>query len=148
MAGRVLLVEDNPDDELLMKRALAQGGFRAPIYVAHDGDLAVQYLSGSGLFSDRSRYPNPSHMFLDLNIPGTPGLEVLRWVRSEGPVRSLPVVVLTGSEADRDLETARRLGADGYLVKPSDPEGLAYVAKSLLDWVVLGRPPGYPVKSA
>lgn len=56
-------------------------------------------------------------------------------------------MVLSGSDADGDLLTGRELGADGYLIKPSDPEGLAYVAKSLLDWTVLGQPPGFPVRS-
>ena len=105
-----------------------------------DGDEAIQYLSGTGEFSDRTRYPLPCLLLLDLNLPRQSGLEVLEWVRSQPSLQSMPVVILTSSSQDRDIGSAYSLGANGYLVKPPSSEKLIDLVTGLRD--VCLRPDG------
>jgi CheY-like chemotaxis protein len=120
----ILLVEDNPDDVLLARRAVRKAALPAAMQVADDGDEAVAYLGGSGRFADRSRHPLPALVLLDLKLPKRPGLEVLRWVRSQPELNTTPVVVLTSSSEDEDIQRAYALGANSYLQKPVAFNGL------------------------
>jgi len=90
----LLLVEDNPDDVLLARRAVKKAALPVSMQVVEDGDEAVAYLEGSGRFGDRVRHPLPALVLLDLKLPKRPGLEVLRWVRSRPELDTTPVVVL------------------------------------------------------
>lgn len=120
----ILLVEDNPDDVLLARRAVRKAALPVSMQVADDGDEAVAYLGGSGRFVERSRYPLPALVLLDLKLPKRPGLEVLRWVRSRPELDTTPVVVLTSSSEDEDIQQAYALGANSYLQKPVAFNGL------------------------
>jgi CheY-like chemotaxis protein len=120
----LLLVEDNPDDVLLARRAVKKAALPVSMQVVEDGDEAVAYLEGSGRFGDRVGHPLPALVLLDLKLPKRPGLEVLRWVRSRPELDTTPVVVLTSSGEDEDIQKAYALGANSYLQKPVAFNGL------------------------
>jgi CheY-like chemotaxis protein len=129
----VLYAEDEDNDAYLMQRAFAKAGVSNPLQVVVDGAAAIQYLSGTGEFSDRTRFPPPCLLLLDLNLPRQTGLEVLEWVRSQPSLQSMPVVILTSSSQDRDIGSAYSLGANGYLVKPPSSEKLIELVTGLRD---------------
>ena len=120
----LLLVEDNPDDVFLMRRALKKSGLEMPVQIVTDGKQALDYLSGLAHFADRAHFPRPACVFLDLKLPYYNGFEVLEWIRSDAANRHLDVVILTSSPEERDKETATRLGAKAYLVKPPTVQSL------------------------
>ena len=128
----ILLVEDNEDDIFLMRRALKKAEVDLQLQVAMDGREALDYLRGEGRFSDRTLYPIPAMIFLDLKLPYVHGFEVLDWIRQQRSLQKLPVVVLTSSPEERDRQRAHELGARAYLVKPPDREMLL-TAMQLLD---------------
>jgi len=127
----LLLVEDNPDDVFLMRRALKKAGLNLPLHVATDGRQAIEYLSGTAQYGDRDRYPLPSMVFLDLKLPYLNGFEVLEWIREHPELSALDVSILTSSPEDRDKETAQRLGVRAYLVKPPTDASLREVLENL-----------------
>lgn len=138
----VLLVEDNPDDVLLIQRAFRNGKVVNPLKVVTDGEQAVEYLAGRGRFADRSDNPLPSLMLLDLKLPRMSGLEVLEWLRGQPILKRLRVVVLTSSKEPKDINRAYELGANSYLVKPVAFESLVEMVKSLdLYWMLLSERP-------
>ena len=120
----ILLVEDNPDDVLLVRRAVRKAALAVALQDVKDGDEAVAYLDGSGRFADRARHPLPALVLLDLKLPKRSGLSVLRWVRSQPGLDTTPVVVLTSSSEDEDIQKAYALGANSYLLKPVAFHGL------------------------
>jgi CheY-like chemotaxis protein len=139
----ILLVEDDVNDVLLIRRALQQTKLLNPVHVAGDGDQAVEYLMRSGSFGDARRCPRPALMLLDLKLPRKGGLELIAWVRSQDtPLRRLPIVVLTSSKESQDVSTAYELGANSYLVKPVDFNGLLRIVQALeLYWGVFNQRP-------
>jgi CheY-like chemotaxis protein len=126
----LLLVEDNEDDVFLMKRALNGAKVINPLLVAEDGQEAMDYLSGAGKFADRTNYPLPAVVFLDLKLPFISGHDVLKWIREQKDLDSLVVIVLTSSNEASDLSRCYALGANSYVVKPPTPEQLEDLAKA------------------
>ena len=120
----LLVVEDNMDDFLLLKRAMRNAKLQNPLQHVDDGEKAIQYLSGTASFDDRLRYPMPLIVLLDLKLPRRSGFEVLEWLRAQEGLRRLPVVVLTSSNQDQDIKKSYDLGANSYLVKPGTFEDL------------------------
>lgn len=118
----VLVVEDNPDDEALTLRAFGKKGVTNPMVVAHDGVEALDYLFGTGSHAGRNPAELPVVVLLDLKLPRMDGLEVLRRIRADERTALLPVVVLTTSREDLDVQQAYRLGANSYIRKPVDYE--------------------------
>jgi CheY-like chemotaxis protein len=114
----ILLVEDDPNDTLLVKRAFQKAGLGDSLKTVVDGDEAMQYLQGLKEYKDRARYPLPFLLLLDLKMPGTDGFEVLQWIRRQPDLKRLLVVVLTSSNLQSDVDRAYDLGANSYLVKP------------------------------
>ena len=114
----LLLVEDNEDDVFIFQRAFRQAKLKNPLQIVRDGEEATEYLFGQGQFADRSQYPLPKLVFLDLKLPLRGGLEVLQSVREDPALADLCVVVLTSSAEERDVARARELAAHAYLVKP------------------------------
>lgn len=112
-----LLVEDNEDDVFFMERAFKDAALKNPLRVVTNGEEAIDYLSGTGEFSNREQYPLPDIVFLDLKMPGIDGFEVLAWIRQQEKF-AVPVVLLTSSAQEVDYRRARELGADCYLLKP------------------------------
>jgi len=114
----ILLAEDDPNDTLLIKRAFKNAGLGDILKTVGDGDQALDYLRGNNEYADRSRFPLPFLLLLDLKMPGTDGFEVLQWLRSQQDFKRLLVVVLTSSNLQADVDRAYDLGANSYLVKP------------------------------
>jgi CheY-like chemotaxis protein len=126
----ILLVEDNEDDIFLMKRALLEAEVKNRLEIVEDGQAAIDYLSGHGAFSDRTRFPLPTLVFLDLKLPLKSGHDVLSWMRSQEALESVVVVVLTSSDEPGDVAKSYKLGANSYLVKPPTTEQLLDMAKA------------------
>jgi CheY-like chemotaxis protein len=116
----ILLVEDNPDHAELLRRDLE--AFPVPNRLHHvgDGEEALDYVFGRNHYSNRSEFPAPDVMLLDLRLPRLDGMEVLKRVKNDPATRSLPVVVLTTSDAERDVAAAMAGHADRFLTKPAD----------------------------
>lgn len=137
----ILLVEDEPADIFRIQRALAKANLSISLEVVSDGEQAVLYLSGQERFADRNRYPIPALMLLDLKLPRLSGFEVLAWLQ-ESAIKYLPVVVLTSSEEQVDIDKAYALGANSYLTKPIDFNTLLEMVRTLgFYWVNMNRPP-------
>jgi CheY-like chemotaxis protein len=114
----ILLVEDDPNDTVLIRRAFQKAGFGDNLKIVSDGGQAIQYLQGQKEYGDRARFPLPFLLLLDLKMPGTDGFEVLQWIRRQPDLKRLLVVVLTSSNLQADVDRAYDLGANSYLVKP------------------------------
>ena len=140
----ILQVEDDPNDVFFLKRAFTSAGVDNPLRVVNDGREAIDYLKGSGRFADREQFPLPGLVLLDLKLPHVMGLEVLRWIRQESGL-SLVVVLLTASAEEADIASAYRLGANGFLVKPSAASQLVEMVKAIKDfWLTFNMlPPQY-----
>lgn len=113
----VLLVEDNEDDIFIMKMACQRTGLPHSLRVVTDGDQAINYLSGQGIYADRAAYPMPDVVFLDIKMPKRDGHEVLKWIREQPALKKMPVVMLAGSTQTSDVERAYQLGVTSYLQK-------------------------------
>jgi CheY-like chemotaxis protein len=140
----ILLIEDTEDDALLMKRALEKSGLDKQVQLARDGKEAVEYLNGTGTFTDRKAFPLPRLILLDLQLPQMHGLKVLEWIRSQPQFRSTVVVVLSSSRQTGDVQLAYKLGCNSYLVKPTTLDELYQtVASTATYWLKLNEfPPG------
>jgi len=132
--GSVLLVEDDADDVLLMRRAVKKAGLPDLLKVVDDGDEAVAYLSGDG---DPAGAAPPSFVLLDLKIPKRSGFEVLAWIRSRPGLRRVPVIVLTSSNDKNDVDRAYELGANAYLIKPAAYNDLVELLKAVATFWIL-----------
>jgi two-component system, response regulator len=142
-ANTILLVEDNASDIDLTRRALAKNCITNPIVIAEDGQQALDYLFGTGAYSERDTGEQPLLTLLDLNLPKVSGLTVLKRMRQDTRTRRLPVVILTSSLEHGDLSTSYDLGINSYIRKPVDFGQFAAVIEQLgLYWLVLNqRPP-------
>ena len=136
----ILLIEDNIDDERLTLRALRRNNIMNEVVVACDGQEAIDYLFGTGSFSGRDMSVMPAVVVLDLKLPKLSGLEVLKRIRSEAPTRRLPVVVLTSSEDEQQVEESYALGANSFIKKPNDPtEFSEMILQVAMYWLLLNR---------
>ncbi|HML24756.1 MAG TPA: response regulator [Aggregatilinea sp.] len=133
----ILLVEDNPMDIDLTKRAFERRNLSNPLNIARDGEEALEWI---GKWDGGE--PRPVIILLDLKLPKIDGLEVLRRLKSHPVYRMIPVAVLTSSDEDRDIVSAYQLGVNSYIVKPVDFEKFLKVAEQIeLYWVVYNHPP-------
>lgn len=139
----ILLAEDEVNDVFLMERAFRKAKLLNPLKVVSDGEEAIAYLNGDGRFADRREFPLPILVLLDLKLPRRTGLDVLEWIRSQNStLRRVPVVILTSSKQSVDVNRAYDLGANSYLVKPVDFDGLLSMVKALeMYWFVLCQKP-------
>ena len=138
----ILLVEDNPDDELLAIRALKKNKIMNEVVVARDGAEALDYLFGAGAYTGRDMSVMPQIILLDLKLPKVDGLEVLRRLRNDDRTKLLPVVVLTSSKEERDLTESYSLGANSYIRKPVNFAQFTEAIRQLgLYWLVLNESP-------
>ena len=138
----MLLVEDNPDDELLTLHALHENNIVNKVVVARDGAEALDYLFGNGAHAGRDVSEMPTVILLDLKLPKIDGLEVLRRLRANDRTRLLPVVILTTSREDQDLVTSYSLGANSYVHKPVDMNQFIMAVRQLgLFWLLVNSPP-------
>ena len=139
---RILLVEDNPDDETLILMSLKKSNVANEVVVVRDGQEALDYLFAAGPHAGRDRDDLPTILLLDLKLPKLDGLEVLRRVREDRRTKTLPVVILTSSDEQRDRLKSYDLGANSYVCKPLDFNEFTDAVKSLgLYWLLLNMPP-------
>lgn len=136
----ILLIEDNEDDQRLTLRALRRNNVMNEVVVACDGQEAVDYLFGTGSFSGRDLSVMPAVVVLDLNLPGLSGLEVLKRIRATPETRRIPVVVLTSSSDENQIEESYAMGANSFVQKPNDPSDFSeMVLQMAMYWLLLNR---------
>jgi CheY-like chemotaxis protein len=139
--GRILIVEDDPNDVELTLTALADYNLANEVVVTRDGQQALDYLYSRGQYSARPG-GNPAVMLLDLKLPKVNGLEVLQQIRSDGRLKMIPVVVLTSSNEEKDVIRSYSLGVNAYVVKPVDFHEFVNAVKELgVFWAVINEPP-------
>jgi CheY-like chemotaxis protein len=139
----ILLAEDEENDALLLELALHHAAISNPLNLVRNGREAIEYLKGSGAFADRTRYPLPGLMLLDLNMPVLGGFDVLAWRMKQCSLPRFPIVVLSSSNLKADVHEAISLGADGYCIKPAGMEYLTRAVRELYDrWLKPAQPAG------
>lgn len=129
MENRILHVEDNPDDVMLMNLAFNRAGIPARLHVVNDGDEAIAALK------NETGMP-PVCVLLDVKLPRVSGLEVLAWIRNQPKLKRLPVILLTSSSQTADINRAYDLGANSFLVKPADLDSLTQLVKTVAHYWV------------
>lgn len=138
----ILLVEDNPADEELTLRVLRRHNIANTIDVARDGQEALDYLFCEGKYANREHCTPPQLVLLDLKLPKLDGHQVLRAIRQDERLRSLPVVIMTSSSEEGDIQTSYDLGANSYVRKPVDFGQFSEAVRQLgLYWLVLNETP-------
>jgi len=137
----ILLAEDDEDFKVLIETALEEGHIFSRMETVADGAKALDYLNGKGVYQNRSRYPLPSLLMIDLKLPRMDGFQVLQWVRSRQRFDDMPVVVLTGLGRQGESQHAYELGADAFYVKPFHFRELTAVLKEIWDSFSHGRHP-------
>src|SRR6185312_10702139 len=137
-----LIVEYSAADAELTIKALKEVRIANHIFVVRDGVAALDFLFCRGEFADRKRGERPQIILLDLGLPKIDGIEVLRQIKADSRTRTIPVIVLTVANRDREVAASQRLGADAYIVKPVDFHNLSGVTPQLsLQWALLKRAP-------
>jgi two-component system response regulator len=138
----ILLVEDNPSDVKLTKRALEQNQITNELIVAEDGQEALDYLFATGRYAGRDVRDLPAVVLLDLKLPKIEGLEVLQRIRANELTRLIPVVILTSSSQEEDMIASYKLGANSYIRKPVDFQRFTEAVRTLgMYWLLLNEPP-------
>jgi CheY-like chemotaxis protein len=127
----VLVAEDDANDVFLLRRAFQKAGVAHPVVVLRNGQEVVDYLTGSGMFANRKDQGTPALLFLDLKMPMMDGFDVLDWLQNCALKRKPPVVVLTSSNQEKDIQRARQMGAHEYRVKPQQFEELVEIVKEV-----------------
>lgn len=139
--GKILLVEDDPNDVELTLSALAENHLANEVFVVNDGEEALDYLYYQGGYESREK-GNPALMLLDLKLPKVDGMEVLRRVKTDPALKMIPVVMLTSSREEQDLVRSYDLGTNGYVVKPVDFQNFVEAVSGLgLFWAIINYPP-------
>ncbi len=128
---KILLAEDNGNDVEIFRICMGQARILNDINVVSDGDEALRYLRGEGPFEDRETHPIPGLIFLDINLPGPTGLDILREIRDDADLAEIPVVILTISQAEDDILQSYQYGSNVYVHKPIDPVNLREVILGL-----------------
>ena len=138
----ILLVEDNLSDAELTLRALKKNHVTNRVGVVHDGVEALEYLCATGRYADRSTSALPKVVLLDLKLPLVSGIEVLRQCKADPHLRRIPIVVLTSSREEPDIQICYELGVNSYIVKPVDFQQFTdAVRQAGLYWLLLNEPP-------
>ena len=138
----ILLIEDDENDVFLLKYAFEMAEISNPIQVVFDGQQAIDYLTGTGQYTDRTAFPFPCLLLLDLRLPVRIGHDVLRWIQDQPHLRTLITIVLTSSDDVHDIDECYRLGARSFLVKPVSVEKRLQMARAIKSyWLELNRFP-------
>ena len=136
----LLIVDDRDDDRFLLELMLRRLGVSNPIVKLSSGEQAIAYLAGEQKFADRTRFPLPSVLFLDLKMPLVDGFDVLAWLQAQPARQKVPVIVLTSSNQERDIQQARQMGAHEYRVKPQQFEELVQIVREVRDRWLAHKP--------
>src|SRR5260221_1154888 len=138
----ILYVEDDDNDIFFMQRAFKAAEMFNPLQIVQDGQEAIDYLAGADSFADRTQFPMPYLVLLDLNLPIKSGFDVLKAIRTTPGCQTIPVVILSSSPHDHDVRHAYSLGANAYLVKPSNAEKLVDTMRLVREfWLKENRTP-------
>ncbi len=137
----ILLVDDSEFDLMLLREAFKRAKCDHPLQAVRNGEEAIAYLNGEGPYGDRNKFPLPTVMLLDLNMPKKNGFDVLTWVRAQPVLKREAIFILTASMRTEDVERAFDLGATSFLVKPSNLEALATMMRCLCDWIRINQFP-------
>jgi len=135
----LLLADDSENDLLLMRMAFKKVEADIALQEVHDGEEAIAYLQGASPYSDRNRFPLPTVMLMDLNMPKKNGFDVLTWVRAQPGLKRLSIIVMTASTRTEDIERAFELGTNAFLVKPGNLDALVTMLRCLWDWIRISR---------
>jgi CheY-like chemotaxis protein len=130
----VLLVENNPDDVWLVEMAFERAELKHRLITVADGLHALDYIKGRGKYGDRDKYPLPDLILLDLGLPGLSGMDLLERLRAQSKTKNVPITVLSGSSFVRDVTRAYQLGANSFLMKPSDLKKFTAAIKETVDF--------------
>ncbi len=130
----ILLAEDSDDDVIFIQRALRRAEIKNPLQRVKDGEEAIEYLSGAGIYSSRQKFPYPSFILTDLKMPRKNGLEVLHWIKENPTYRVVPMVMLSSSNNQDDVRRAYELGANAYHLKPTNYEELPNLLRGIYDY--------------
>ena len=130
----VLYAEDEENDAFFLRRAFKTVEIPNPLIVVNDGQKAINYCQGEGDYTNRDEYPSPCLILLDLNMPKRSGINVLDWIRKESSMPTVPVIILTSSLQDSDIDLAYGHGANAYLVKPYKPDELIGMSQSIKEF--------------
>jgi CheY-like chemotaxis protein len=134
----ILHVEDDPNDVLLLEHACRKTGVGCNVKRVADGEEAIEYLEGTGQFTDRDRFPLPQLILLDLKMPRLTGFDVLTWRLQHDTFKTVPVVVFSSSNHDLDVKRAYELGVNSYLMKPVSFDSLCDIIRTISDyWLML-----------
>lgn len=140
----ILLVEDNPNDVELTLLAFKQQNITNEVHVVRDGAEALDFVFCVGKYSQRKIHDRPKVILLDLKLPKVDGLEVLRQLKEDPRSRSIPVVMLTSSQQDPDIQRSYELGVNSYIVKPVDFVQFSQAVQKLgFYWLLLNQPPDF-----
>jgi CheY-like chemotaxis protein len=137
----ILLVDDSENDLFIMRKAFEKAQFNHPVYEVYNGVEAISFLRGDPPYNDREKYPLPTVMIMDLNMPKQNGFDVLGWLKLQPGLKRLPVMLMTASVRSEDVDKAFDLGANAFLVKPSTLAGLTDMIRCLHGWIQSNRFP-------
>jgi CheY-like chemotaxis protein len=127
----VLLVENDLNDIFLVKRAFKMASLQTPLQIVTDGQEAIHYLRGEGKYSDRQAHPLPKLIVMDIKMPRLTGFEVLEWIKHDGLLRRIPVIIVSSSESPDDINHAYELGANAYMIKPMNYRQVEHLFESI-----------------
>jgi len=140
-SSAILHVDDDRNDVLFMQIAMRKAGLEKQLRVVEDGQDAIDYFRGTGAYANREEYPLPCLVLLDINMPRVTGLDVLKWIREQPTLETVVVIMLTASQQDSDIRRACHLGANSYLVKPSNPLQLSEMMDAVrCYWLTFNQP--------
>ena len=141
MRDVILIAEDEETDAILLERAIGKLADPVRLQLVRDGQEAIDYLRGAGIYSDREKYPMPALVLLDLKMPKKTGFEVLEWIRSESPCTAVPVIVWSSSKLPTDVKRAYDLRANCYLQKPNSFPAIQQLVEMTVGfWRMCERP--------
>jgi CheY-like chemotaxis protein len=141
----ILAAEDEESDRMIMELVFRKARLARPLVFVKDGQEAVDYLTGNGQFTDRSVFPLPGLVILDLKMPRMSGFDVLTWLSTQTAFKELPVLVLSSSSDESDIQRARQLGAREYFVKPHSFEKFISIAREMEMRWLSGAPAKLPI---
>lgn len=140
------MAEDDQNDVLLLRRALATAGFTTPVHICENGIEAIKYLKGEPPYEDREKFRFPRLLITDLKMPQMDGFELLAWLQAHTECNVIPRIVLSASQREDDVRRAYRLGVNSYLVKPINFDKLVGSLRLMFDYWEMCRKPQLPSK--
>jgi CheY-like chemotaxis protein len=136
----VLIAEDDENDVIVYRRVLPKIGMSSVRFTG-DGDQTIEYLKGEGEYADRDQYPFPNFLVLDIKLPRTDGMEVLKWIKENPSCKVTPTIMISGSVLDEEVQEAYQSGANAYFAKPNSMHEMSTVMKLIHDFWTTAVPP-------